>query len=97
MKSIQSSFLTPRYVVTKLTSHWSSSILKRFKYSKCISDFCRVEGISLEFNNENMLIPQKVDNTGYPSPFTNSVIIDLGHKQNKRHGEKDEYIIRPNL
>ena len=44
-----------------------------------------------------MLIPHKVDNTGYPSPFTNSVIIDLEHKQNKRHGEKDEYIIRPNL
>ena len=42
-----------------------------------------------------MLIRQKFDNAGYPSPFTNSVIRDYEHKQNKRQQQEDEYIAPP--
>ena len=44
-----------------------------------------------------MLICQKFDNAGYPSPFTNSVIRDYEHKQNKKQQQEDEYIIPPNF
>ena len=44
-----------------------------------------------------MLIRQKFDNAGYPSPFTNSVIRDYEHKQNKRQDQEDEYIMLSNL
>ena len=58
---------------------------------------CRAERIASELNNEKMLLCQNVDNAGYSSPFTNSVIIDFEHKQNKRQEQEDEYIIPPNL
>ena len=60
-------------------------------------DLCRAECISSNFNNEKMLIRQKFDNASYPSPFTNSVITDYEHKQNKRQQQEDEYIIPPNF
>ena len=40
---------------------------------------------------------QKFYNTGYPSPFTNSVIRDYEHKQNKRQDQEDKYIVPPNF
>ena len=102
MKSIQRSFLTPRYVynsslittkvhqrVTNLTPHWSSSIPKRYKQNAIHGDLCRAERISSHFNNE------KFDNAGYPSLFTIRVIMDYEHKQNRRQQQEDEYIIPP--
>ena len=47
-------------------------------------------------NNEKMLIRQKFDSAGFPSPFTNSVIRDYEHKQDRRQQQEDEYIIPPN-
>ena len=98
MKSIQRSFLTPRYIynsslittkvhrrVTKLTPHWSSSIPKRYKRNAIHGDLCRAERILPPFNNE------KFDNAGYPSLFTNRVIRDYEHKQNRRQQQEDEY------
>ena len=40
-----------------------------------------------------MLIRQKFNNAGYPSPFTNSVIRDYVHKQKKRQQQVNENII----
>ena len=37
-----------------------------------------------------MVIHQKFDKTGYWSPFTNSVIRDYEHKQNKRQQQEGE-------
>ena len=70
--------------VIKLTPHWPSSILKRYKWNAVHRDLCGAECILSNFNNEKILIRQKFDNAGYPSPLTNSVIRDYGHKQNKR-------------
>ena len=58
---------------------------------------CRAEHVSSDFNKEKILIRQKFDNAGYPSPFTNSVIRDYEHKQNKRQQQEDEYITSPNF
>ena len=33
-----------------------------------------------DFHKEKMLIPQKLDYVGYPSPFMNSVIREYQHK-----------------
>ena len=44
-----------------------------------------------------MLIRQKFDNVGYPSPFTNSVTRDYDHNQNKRQEQEDEYFMPPNI
>ena len=44
-----------------------------------------------------MLIRQKFDNAGYPSPFTNSVTRGYDHKHNKRQEQEDEYFIPPNI
>ena len=44
-----------------------------------------------------MLIRQTFDNAGYPSPFTNSVLRDYEHKQNKRQQQESEYITPPNF
>ena len=69
---------------TKLTSHLSSSIPKRYKQNAVQEDLCRAKRMSSNFNNEKILIRQKFDNAGYPSPLTNSVIRDYEHKQNKK-------------
>ena len=83
--------------VTKLTMQWSSGIPKRYKRNAVHGDLCRAERISSNFNNKKILIRQKFDNAGYPSPFTNSVIRDYEHKQNKKQQQEDEYIIPPNF
>ena len=83
--------------VTKLTPYWSSSIPKRYKRNVIHGDLCRAERISSNFNNEKILIPQKLDKSGYPPPFTNSVIRDYEHKQNKKQQQEDKYIILPNF
>lgn len=44
-----------------------------------------------------MLIFQKLDYAGYPSFFTNNVIGDYEHKQNKSQNQEDEVIVPPNL
>ena len=75
--------------VTKLIPHLSSSIPKRYKQNAIHEHLCRAGRISSNFNNEKMLICQKFDNAGYPSPFTNSVIIDYERKQNKRQQQED--------
>ena len=82
---------------TKLTPHWFSSIPKRYKRNVVHGDLYRAERISSGFNNGNILIRQKFDYPGHPSPFTNSVIRDYEHKQNKRQDQKDEYIIPLNF
>ena len=109
MKSFQRSLLTPRCYnnssittkvhlrVTKLTPHWSSSIPKRYKRNAIQGDFWTAERISSNFNNKKMLIRQKFDKAGYPSPFTNSIIRDYEHKQNRRQQQEDEHIIPPNF
>ena len=84
-------------IVKHRTPHWSSSIPKRHKRNAIHGDLCRAEQTSSNFNNEKMLICQQFDNTGYPSPFTNSVIRDYEHKQNKRQQQEDEYIISTNF
>ena len=78
--------------VTKLTPHWSSNILKKYKRNAIHGDLCRAEHISSNFN-----ICQKFDNTGYLSPFTNSVIRAYEHKQHRRQQQEGEYIIPPNF
>ena len=83
--------------VTKLTPYWPSSIPKRCKRNSIHGDLCRDERILSNFNNENILIYQKFDNVGYPSPFTNSVIRDYEHKQNKKQQQQHEYIIPSNF
>ena len=60
-------------------------------------DLYRAECTLSNFNNEKMLIRQKFDNAGYPSSFTNSVIRDYEHKQNKREHQEGEYIVPPNF
>ena len=82
--------------VTKLTPHCSSSIPKRFKRNAIHADLCRAKLISSNFNNEKMLIRQKLDNADYLSPFTNNVIRDYEHKQKKRQQQEDKYSILPN-
>ena len=57
--------------VTKQTPHCSSSIPKRCKRNAIHGDLCRAERISLNLNKEKILIRQKFDNAGYPSPFSN--------------------------
>ena len=83
--------------ITNLTPHWSSSIPKKCKRNAIHRDSCRAERISSDFNKQKMLIRQKFDNVGNPSPFTNSIIRDYEHKQNKRQQQEDEYIIPPNF
>ena len=63
---------------------------KRYKRNAIHGDLCGAERITLNFNNKKMLIRQKFDKVGYPSPFTNSVIRDYEHKQNKRQQQEDE-------
>ena len=82
--------------VTKLAPHWSLSIPKIYKWNGDHRDLCRVERISSDFNNEMMLIRQKIDKCN-PSPFTNSVIRDYEHKQNKIQQQEGEYIRPPNF
>ena len=82
--------------VTKLAPHWSLSIPKIYKWNGDHRDLCRVERISSDFNNEMMLIRQKFDKCN-PSPFTNSVIRDYEHKQNKIQQQEGEYIRPPNF
>ena len=60
-------------------------------------DLGRAERISSDFNNEKILIRQKLDNAGYPSPFMNSVIKDHEHKRSKRQDQEDECITPTNL
>ena len=60
-------------------------------------DLCRAECISSNFNNEKMLIRQKFDNAGYPALFTNGVIRDYEHNQNRRQQQENGYIIPPNF
>ena len=50
--------------VTKLTPHWSSSILKRHNRNVFLGDLCRAERIPSDLKNGKMLIKQKFDNTG---------------------------------
>ena len=83
--------------VTKLTPNWFLSILKRYKRNEIHGDLRRAERISSNFINEKMLICQKLNNAGYASTFTNSVIGDFKDKQNKRQEQKDKYIKPPNL
>ena len=82
--------------VTKLTPHWSSRIPKIYKGNAAHGNLWRVERISSDFNNEKMLIRQKFDKCNL-SPFSNSVIIDYEHKQNKRQQQEDECITPPNF
>ena len=44
-----------------------------------------------------MLNRQKFENAVYPLPFTNGVIRDYEHKQNRRQQEEDEYITPRNF
>ena len=83
--------------VTKLTTHWSSSVPKRYKQNAVHGDLCRAERISSNVNNEKILIRQKFDKAGCPSPFIYSVIRYYEHKQNKKQQQEDEYIIPPNF
>ena len=83
--------------VTKLTPHWSSNIPKRYKRNAIHRALFRAELISSDFNNKKKLIRQRFDNAGYSSPFTNSVIRDYEHKQNKRQEQEDECIVPPNI
>ena len=55
--------------VTKLTPPLLSSIPKRYKQNAVHGDLCRAEHISSDFNNEKVLIHQRFDNAGYPTPF----------------------------
>ena len=48
-----------------------------------------------DFNNEKILIHKKFDNAGYPSAFTNSIIRDYEHNQNKKEDQEYKYIISP--
>ena len=68
----------------RVTAYWSSSIPKRYKRNAIYGDLCRAESISSDFNNEKMLIRQKFDNAGYPSPFINSAIRYYEHKTTRR-------------
>ena len=101
MKSIQRSFLTPRYVITTVQLPPKFTTLV-FRYSEEMrnaiqGNLCRAERLLSNFNNEKMLIRQKFDNADYPSPFTNSVIRNYEHKQNRRQQQENEYIIPVNF
>ena len=83
---------------TKLTTHWSSCIPKRYKRNAINGNLNRAKRITSNFENETRKIQQKFLKADYPLAFIKSVMRDFNNKQiNNKHQTEDDSIIPPNL
>ena len=79
---------------TKLPSHWSSKIPKRYKRNVIIGDLHRAKRISTNFPAEVEYIKDKYIRAGYPLRFVHAVVNNFNQSQNEL---EDFYIIPQNL
>ena len=59
---------------TKILTHWSSNIPKRYKRNAISVDLHRSKRISSNFDTEVQIIKSKFKSVGYPLPFIDNVI-----------------------
>ena len=81
---------------TKVPTHWSSSIPKRYKRNIITTDLHRAENIASNIEEEIKTIRKKFIKADYPVPFINSVINQYKDKIKEKEID-DDYIIPPFL
>ena len=81
---------------TKVPTHWSSSIPKRYKRNIITTDLHRAENITSNIEEEIKTIRKKFIKADYPVPFINSVINQYKDKIKEKEID-DDYIIPPFL
>ena len=77
---------------TKLPTHWSSRVPKRYKRNAITGDLHRSKRISSNLKEEVSLIRSKYQNAGYPKRFTESTI-----NQFLVPKENESFLIPPSL
>ena len=83
---------------TKIPTHWSSCIPKRYKRNSIKIDLYRAKRIATDFNKEVKNINKKFIKADYPKAFINSVITQFNREEvNKETVEEDEPLIPPDF
>ena len=85
---------------TKMPTHWSSNIPKRYKRNAISVDLHRSKRISSNFDTEVQIIKSKFKSVGYPLPFIDNVIRTFKEKNivdqnNATDDNDDEPLIPP--
>ena len=85
---------------TKMPTHWSSNIPKRYKRNAISVDLHRSKRISSNFDMEVQIIKSKFKSVGYPLPFIDNVIRTFKEKNivdqnNATDDNDDEPLIPP--
>ena len=81
---------------SKLPSHWSSKIPKRYKRNNILGDLHRSKRISSNFQHEVREIRNKYSKADYPIRFVNS-IINKFQDESINNNQEDSFIIPPYL
>ena len=79
---------------TKLPVSWALNIPKRYKRNTINTDLYRAKQITLNLDNELVIIKKKFLAADYPHRFINSVINTFIEKENKK---EEEYLIPQNF
>jgi len=82
---------------TKITSHWSSAVPKRYKRNTINGELNRADRISSNFKKEKMKIWTKYEKAEYPPAFVKSVFRDFTNKKNEIDDQQDELLIPPDF
>ena len=85
---------------TKMPTHWSSNIPKRYKRNAISVDLHRSKRLSSNFDTEVQIIKSKFKSVGYPLPFIDNVIRTFKEKNivdqnNATNDNDDEPLIPP--
>ncbi|XP_066920538.1 uncharacterized protein [Clytia hemisphaerica] len=67
---------------TKVPTHWSSKVPKKYKRNAIRSDLSRAYRISSNFHREKEIIHEKFKKVDFPVPFINSVFKQFSDKKN---------------
>ena len=75
---------------SKLPTHWSSKIPKRYKRNNINGELHRAKMISSNFEKEVQRIRLKFKNAGYPLRFINSVILPFENGESRQKQQQEE-------
>ena len=78
---------------TKIPTHWSSQIPKRYKRNSIKVDLHRAKNISTNFEEELKFVRNKFIKVDFPVPFINNVIKDFKNQQKNLLQNNEEELL----